>query len=87
MSTLRIKLVPGTFKFLHQRPKGGNMNSVMDKWTVDAANYFKEEVLDIMPDIPGEELSGMVGEYIFYQQADVSKNDAHTVVEATCTRR
>jgi hypothetical protein len=63
------------------------MNSTMDKWTVDAAKYFKEEVLDIMPDIPSEELSGMVGEYIYYQQADVSKNEAHTVVEQTCVKR
>ena len=46
--------------------------------------YFKEEVLDIMPDIPRDELSEMVGEYIYYQQADVSKNEAHMVVEETC---
>jgi hypothetical protein len=60
------------------------MNATVDKWTVDAAKYFKEEVLDIMPDIPREELSEMVGEYIYYQQADVSKNEAHRVVEETC---
>jgi hypothetical protein len=63
------------------------MNSTTDKWTVDAAKYFKEEVLDIMPDIPSDELSGMVGEYIFYQQPDVSKSEAHTVVEETCVKR
>ena len=60
------------------------MNTTVDKWTVDAAKYFKEEVLDIMPDIPRDELSEMVGEYIYYQQADVSKNEAHMVVEETC---
>ncbi len=60
------------------------MNKAIDKWTVDAANYFKEEVLDIMPDIPREELSGMVGDYIYYQQADVGKDEAHVVVEKTC---
>jgi hypothetical protein len=67
--------------------KGGNMNCTVDKWTVDAAKYFKEEVLEIMPDIPREELSEMVGEYIYYQQADVSKNVAHEVVEETCTKK
>ena len=60
------------------------MNTTVDKWTVDAANYFKEEVLDIMPEIPRDELCEMVGEYIYYQQADVSKKDAHEVVEETC---
>lgn len=63
------------------------MNRTADKWTVDAAKYFKEEVLDIMPDIPREELSGMVGEYIYYQQPDVSKDEAHEVVEETCIKR
>ncbi|MGE5808082.1 MAG: hypothetical protein ACM32I_03050 [Nitrospirota bacterium] len=60
------------------------MNTTVDKWTVDAAKYFKEEVLDIMPDISRDELSEMVGEYIYYQQADVSKKIAHEVVEETC---
>jgi hypothetical protein len=63
------------------------MNTTVDKWTVDAAKYFKEEVLDIMPDIPRDELSEMVGEYIYYQQADVSKNEAHRVVEETCVTK
>jgi hypothetical protein len=59
------------------------MNTTIDKWTVDAAKYFKEEVLEIMPDIPREALSDMVGEYIYYQQADVDKDVAHRVVEET----
>jgi len=63
------------------------MNCTADKWTVDAAKYFKEEVLDIMPDISREELSEMVGEYIYYQQADVSKDVAHEVVEETCLKK
>ena len=62
------------------------MNRTVDKWTVDAAKYFKEEVLDIMPDIPREELSEMVGEYIYYQQANVGKDEAHKVVEQTCVK-
>jgi hypothetical protein len=63
------------------------MNCTVDKWTVDAAKYFKEEVLEIMPDIPRGELSEMVGEYIYYQQADVSKDVAHVVVEETCAKK
>jgi len=63
------------------------MNTTIDKWTVDAAKYFKEEVLEIMPDIPREELSEMVGEYIYYQQVDVTKDVAHQVVEATCSKK
>jgi hypothetical protein len=70
-----------------RRLKGDNMNTTVDKWTVEAALYFKEEVLDIMPDISREELSEMVGEYIYYQQADVSKDIAHEVVEETCIKK
>lgn len=62
------------------------MNGKADKWTIDAAKYFKEEVLDIMPDIDPAELSAMVGEYIYYQQIDLGKDEAHQVVEQTCTK-
>ncbi len=65
--------------------KGDNM--IVDKGTVEAAKYFKGEVLAIMPDIPGEELSDMVGEYIFYQQPYISKDAAHDVVEETCLKK
>lgn len=70
-----------------RRLKGGNMNRTVDKWAVEAAKYFKEEVLDIMPDIPREELSEMVSDYIYYQQANVGKDQAHTVVEETCVKK
>lgn len=63
------------------------MNKTCAKWTADAARYFKEEVLDIMPDISPDELSEMVGEYIYYQDADVSKDTALEVVGKTCTKR
>jgi len=43
------------------------MNRTVNKWTVDAAKYGKEEVLDTMPDIPREELTNMVGKRIYYQ--------------------
>ena len=63
------------------------MNKTAAKWTVDAAKYFKEEVLDIMPDIPTEELSDMVSKYIYYQQADVTANEAHDIVLESCARK
>ena len=63
------------------------MNKTCAKWTAEAANYFKEEVLDIMPDISPDELSEMVGEYIYYQEVDVSKDEAREVVGKTCARR
>ncbi len=63
------------------------MKTTIDKWTLAAAKYFKEEVLEIMPDIPREELSDMVGAYIYYQRADVGKDAAHQVVEETCIKK
>jgi hypothetical protein len=33
------------------------MNRTVDKWTVDATRYFKEEFLGIIPDVPSDELS------------------------------
>ena len=63
------------------------MKRIVDNGTVEAAKYFKEEVLDIMPDIPREELSDMVGEYLYYQQPNVSKDVAHEVVKETCLKK
>ena len=60
---------------------------IVDKGTIEAAKYFKEEVLDIMPDIPRKELSDMVGDYIYYQKANVGKDEAHEVVEETCLKK
>ncbi len=57
------------------------MNGISEKWAVDAAKYFKEEVLEIMPQIPREELARMVGEYVFYQQADVHQGDVNRVIQ------
>jgi hypothetical protein len=59
------------------------MKGSVDTGTVEAAKYFKEEVLDIMPDIPREELSRMVSDYIYYQ-ATVGRDEAHKIVEETC---
>jgi hypothetical protein len=52
----------------------------------DAAKIFKEEVLASVPDIPRKELCDMVDDYIYYQTDDMSKEEAHAIVEATCLR-
>lgn len=44
------------------------MNRTVDKWTVDAAKCIKEDILDIMPDIPRDELSHMVSKHIYYSK-------------------
>jgi len=54
---------------------------------VEAAKYFKEEVLESMPDIPRKVLCDMVDDYIYYQTDDLKKEEAHAVVDATCRRR
>jgi hypothetical protein len=61
------------------------MNRIEDKGTVtEAARYFKEEILELMPDIPRGVLCSMVDDYIYYQTDDVSRQEAHAVVDATC---
>lgn len=49
----------------------------------EAANYFKEEVLEIMPDMPRERLAEMVSLYIYYQYG-ITKEEARAVIEKTC---
>lgn len=61
------------------------MNRIEKKETAtDAAKLFKEEVRELMPDIPRKELCEMVDEYIYYQTNDLSKQEADAIVEATC---
>ncbi len=61
------------------------MNRIEKKETAaDAARLFKEEVIELMPDIPRKELCDMVDDYIYYQTNDISKEEAHAVIEATC---
>ena len=50
----------------------------------DAAKIFQEEVKAFAPDIPRSELCDMVDDYIYYQTDDVSREEAHAIVEATC---
>ncbi|MDA8099741.1 MAG: hypothetical protein M0042_08950 [Nitrospiraceae bacterium] len=63
------------------------MKGIVDQEAMRAAIYFREEVLEIMPDIPRQELSEMVGEYLFYHNANVGKELAHEVVEETCGKK
>jgi hypothetical protein len=49
----------------------------------EAANYFKEEILGIMPDIPVSQLADMVSLYIYYQYG-ITKDEAKKVIEQTC---
>ena len=61
------------------------MNRIENKETAaDAAKLFKEEIRELMPDIPPKELCDMVDDYIYYQTDDVSKEEAHAVVDVTC---
>jgi hypothetical protein len=61
------------------------MNRIEKKeLATDAAKLFQEEVLELEPDIPRKELCDMVGDYIYYQTTDVSKEEADAIVETTC---
>lgn len=61
------------------------MNRIERKEEIaDAARLFKEEVIELMPDIPRTELCNMVDEYLYYQTDDVSKEEVHAVVDVTC---
>jgi len=52
----------------------------------EAANYFKEEVLEIMPDIPGDKLADMIALYLYYQweQTGITKEEALAIVTEKC---
>lgn len=61
------------------------MNRIERKDTAaDAAKLFEEEVRELAPDIPRKELCDMVDDFIYYQSDDVSRAEAHAIVEATC---
>jgi hypothetical protein len=61
------------------------MNRIEKKETApDAAKLFEEEVLELKPDILRKELCDMVDDYIYYQTDDMSREEAHAVVDVTC---
>ena len=49
-----------------------------------AARLFEEEVRELKPDISREELCDMVNDYIYYQTDDLSKMEAHAIVDKGC---
>ncbi len=52
----------------------------------DAAKLFEKEVLELNPDVPRSELCDMVDDYIYYQTDDLSKAEAHALVDASCRK-
>jgi hypothetical protein len=61
------------------------MNRIEKKeMAADAAKLFKEEILELKPDVPRKELCDMVDDFIYYQTNGMSKKEAHAVVGATC---
>ena len=61
------------------------MNRIEKKETAaDAAKLFQEEVRELVLDLPRKELCDMVDDFIYYQTDDMSKEEAHAIVEATC---
>jgi hypothetical protein len=54
-----------------------------DRPICEAANYFKEEILEIMPDIHVDKLADMVSVYIYYNYG-ITKEEAKKVIEKTC---
>ena len=65
--------------------KGGTMNRIEKKeMAPQAAKLFEEEVLELKPDISRKELCDMVDDYIYYQTDDMSKVEAHAIVDLSC---
>ena len=61
------------------------MNKIENKeMAVDAAKLFREEVLNVMPDIPRTILCDMVDDYIYYQTDELSKEESRAIIAATC---
>ena len=64
------------------------MNRIERKETApDAAKLFEEEVREISPEIPREILCNMVDDYLYYQQDDLTKKEAHLITDDTCRKK
>ncbi|MDA8101233.1 MAG: hypothetical protein M0042_16560 [Nitrospiraceae bacterium] len=64
------------------------MNRIERKETApEAAKIFEAEVLTLDPEIPRKELCDMVDEYIYYQTDEMSRTEAHSIVDKTCRMR
>ncbi len=63
------------------------MNRIEEKEAApDAAKLFREEVREIAPDIPREVLCPMVGDYVYFQQDEITKDESRVIVEETCLK-
>lgn len=61
------------------------MNRIENKDTAkDAARLFEQEVMDLSPGIPREEVCSMVDDYLYYQQDELSRAETHVLVDETC---
>jgi hypothetical protein len=61
------------------------MNRIEKKETApEAAKLFEEEVLELKPNIPRNELCDMVDDYIYYQTDGIRREDVHEIVDKTC---
>ncbi len=61
------------------------MNRIEKKETApDAARLFKEEILELKPDVPRDELCDMVDDFLYYQTDDMNKEEAHAIADTTC---
>ncbi len=63
------------------------MNRIEKKKSApSAAKLFEEEVRGINPETPREVVCHMVDDYLYYQQDDITRDEAHHIVEETCLR-
>ncbi len=61
------------------------MNKIEKKeMAPDAARLFKEEILELKPDVPRKELCDMVDDFLYYQTDDMNKKEARAIVDVTC---
>jgi hypothetical protein len=65
--------------------RGGALNKIEKKEIApDVARLFEEEVHGLKPDSSRKELCDLVNDYIYYQTDDLSKEEAHAIVDVTC---
>ncbi len=67
---------------------GGIMNRIEKKESAPwAAKLFEEEVREINPDTHREVICNMVDDYLYYQQDELTRDEAHLIVGETCIRK
>ncbi len=53
----------------------------------DAAKLFEQEVAELSPGLPQEELCSMVDDYIYYQQDEITRAESRAIIEETCLNK